>query len=87
MPNLDGRWTQTQVLYNDIGWYKTPGAPTGVSATTADASSVVSFTAPTDVGQPGSITGYRVQANKLGQTYTVVVSGGVYKIGYNIIIN
>lgn len=83
MPNLDGKWTQTQVLYNDIGWYKTPGAPTGVSASTADASSVISFTAPTDVGQPGSITGYRVQVNKLGQTYAVTVAGGVYKIGFD----
>lgn len=80
MPNLDGKWTQTQVLYNDLGWYKTPGAPTSVSATNGDASSVVSFTAPSDAGQPGSITGYRAQAFTLGRTYTVTVAGGIFKL-------
>jgi len=66
MPNLSGKWTQTQVLFNDLGWYKVAGAPTSVSATNGNTQSVVSFTAPSDTGQPAGITGYRVRAAVAG---------------------
>ena len=66
MPNFSGKWSQNQILYNDLGFYKVPGAPTSVSATTADAQSVVSFTAPTYAGLPATITGYKVTASTGG---------------------
>lgn len=85
MPNFSGKWTQTQILYNDLGWYKPPGAPTSVSATDGDFQSIVSFTAPTYVGNPASITGYRVRATEqAGKTLAVTVvnpgSGNVYNV-------
>ena len=74
MPNLSGKWTQTQVLFNDLGWYKIPGAPTSVSATNGNTQSIVSFTAPSDTGNPASITGYRVRAAvQAGRTIPVTV--------------
>ena len=85
MPNLSGKWTQTQVLFNDLGWYKIPGAPTSVSATNGSTQSIVSFTAPSDTGNPASITGYRVRATlQAGRTIPVTVvdagSGNKYNM-------
>ena len=85
MPNLSGKWTQTQVLSAGIAWYKTPDAPTSVSATNGNTQSVVSFTAPTFTGIPAGITGYRVTATvQAGRTIPVTVvnagSGNKYNM-------
>lgn len=85
MPNLSGKWTQTQVLYNDIGWYKIPDAPTSISAETGDTQLVVSFTAPTYTGNPASIIDYRVRGiEQSGRTIPVTVvnagSGNKYNM-------
>jgi hypothetical protein len=61
MPSYSGVWTLT-AQYQAIGgqnWPMAPGAPTSVSATAGDASATVSFTAPSFVGIPPPITGYR----------------------------
>ena len=85
MPNFSGKWSQNQILYNDLGFYKVPGAPTSVSATAGDTQSVVSFTAPTYAGLPATITGYRVRATvQAGRTIPVTVvnagSGNKYNM-------
>tara|TARA_R110000796_G_scaffold34128_1_gene88289 strand:- start:2445 stop:4034 length:1590 start_codon:yes stop_codon:yes gene_type:complete len=85
MPNFSGKWSQNQILYNDLGFYRVPGAPTSVSATSANAQSVVSFTAPTYAGLPATITGYRVRATvQAGRTIPVTVvnagSGNKYNM-------
>ena len=73
MPNFSGKWSQNQILYNDLGFYKVPGAPTSVSATGGNAQSVVSFTAPTYAGLPATITGYRARATvQAGRTIPVI---------------
>ena len=85
MPNFSGKWTQTQILYNDLGWYKPPGAPTSVSATVANAQSEVSFTAPTYAGNPATITGYRARATvQAGRTIAVTVANAGSGNKYNM---
>ena len=59
--------------------FKVPNAPTSVSATAADASATVSFTAPADVGG-GAITSYGVQSTPgqiqaTGATSPIAVTG------------
>ena len=71
MSNRQGVWSliaQYQAIA-DQDWTMAPGAPTGVSGTEADAQSVVSFTAPTFAGIPGTITGFKVTSSS-GQTAT-----------------
>ena len=85
MPNFSGKWSQNQILYNDLGFYKVPGAPTSVSATNGNTQSVVSFTAPTYTGLPAEITGYRARATvQAGRTIAVTVvnagSGNKYNM-------
>jgi hypothetical protein len=72
MPNFSGKWSQNQILYNDLGFYKVPGAPTSVSATNGNTESVVSFTAPTYTGLPAEITGYKVTASTGGSIVATV---------------
>jgi hypothetical protein len=50
--------------------YKVPGAPTNASATAGSQQASVSFTAPSDLGIPASITGYRVTSSPGGFTAT-----------------
>lgn len=47
-----------------------PGAPTGVSATAGNGQATISFTPPTDLGIPATITGYRVTSSPGGITTT-----------------
>ena len=79
MPNLSGKWTQTQILSAGIAWYKLPGAPTSVSGTAGDTQSVVSFTAPSDKGLPATITGYKVTAST-GASIVATVTGSASPI-------
>lgn len=85
MPNFSGKWSQNQILYNDLGFYKVPGAPTSVSATNGNTQSVVSFTAPTYVGLPATITGYRARATvQAGRTIAVTVANAGSGNKYNM---
>ncbi len=85
MPNFSGKWSQNQILYNDLGFYKVPGAPTSVSATDGNTESVVSFTAPTYAGIPATITGYRVRATvQSGRTIAVTVADAGSGNKYNM---
>jgi hypothetical protein len=83
MPNFSGIWTgrqQLQALGYGI-WPSPPGSPTGVSATAGNASAVVSFSAPSNIGYPTTgITGYTVTSSPGGFTGTgasspITVSG------------
>ena len=85
MPNFSGKWTQTQILFNDLGFYNPPGEPTSVSATNGNFQSIVSFTAPTYTGNPAGISGYRARAvEQAGKTIPVTVvdagSGNKYNM-------
>ena len=73
MPNLSGKWTQTQILSAGIGWYKSPGVPSSISATTSENSSIA-IGAPTDLGIPAEITGYTATAST-GGTVVQTVTG------------
>ena len=71
MSNRNGVWSliaQYQAIA-DTDWNMAPGAPTGVSGTAGNTQSVVSFTAPTFAGIPGTITGFKVTSSS-GQTAT-----------------
>ena len=74
MPNLSGKWTQSQTLAGGFGAYELPGAPTSVSASNGNTESVVSFTAPADTGQP-TLTGYKVTASTGGSIVATVTGG------------
>jgi len=72
MPSYSGVWTlpaQLQAIGSQ-NWTMAPGAPTSVSATAGDAQATVSFTAPTFVGIPPPITGYRAISSPGGLTAT-----------------
>jgi hypothetical protein len=95
MPNFSGIWTATQQL-QALGlsiWPSPPGSPTGVSATNgADAQSVVSFTAPSNIGYPTTgITGYTVTSSPggitaLGSSSPITITGLTNGITYTFTV-
>ena len=82
MPNYTGLWTANQQLQarGSSLWPTPPGSPTSVVATAGTSSASVAFTAPSDVGYPGSITSYTVTSSPgsftgTGATSPITVSG------------
>ena len=72
MPSYSGVWTlpaQLQAIGSQ-NWTMAPGAPTSVSAEAGDTQATVSFTAPSFVGIPPPITGYRAISSPGGLTVT-----------------
>jgi hypothetical protein len=89
MPNFNGLWTKTQQMQASSVWPRTPNAPTGISATISNSRSVVSFTAPTDIGYPAGITSYRVTANPgnitaVGTSSPITITGLTNDTNYTI---
>ena len=66
-----GNWTATQQMQARGGnlWPAAPGAPTIGTATAGNASADVAFTAPTDTGQPTTLT-FTATSNPEGRTST-----------------
>ena len=76
MPNFNGLWTSRQQMQARGGntWPALPGAPTSPVATAGSSSASVAFTAPANIGYPGSIIGYRVTSSPGGFTGTGLTS-------------
>jgi hypothetical protein len=83
MPNYSGVWTLQQQLQAKAAnnWTAPPGAPTiGTATATGATTASVTFTAPSNLGIPATITGYTVTSSPGGLTGTgasspITVSG------------